>query len=361
MVFAALTMIAAGISATFTRAGLVGMGAALMLTAGIRLARMPRAQVGLPTIGGLAAAVAAVVFLLHSPDLWATRLSTDSTQAWYGARYDVPKTLQLTTGRTHNIPIGITNTGRLTWDSHREPAFAMSYHWLRAGSEAVIQFEGQRTPFPRAVSSGSKITLPVSVTAPAEPGAYTLVWDAVHETRAWFSTEGVPFASTNVRVEGALSGSVVTKMARLPRASLRPARPELWKAAIAITAERPVLGVGPDNFRHVYGRYVGRERWDARVHANNMYLEVLAGGGIAAFGAFIWLVTAAGIALFRRCRTVPVSRLMPAVAGLTAWLMFAGHGLVDSFLGFTSTYVLFAVTAGVAFSRALGATDAHSV
>lgn len=359
LAFIALATIGAGITATFTRAGLVGMLAALALVSGLRLARMPRTDAGVGSIGALTAVLVVIVFLSRSPELLATRLSTEGSQAWYGARYQVPATLRLETGRMHEIPVTIANTGRLTWDSDREPAFAMSYHWLRGGAEAVIQFDGQRTPFPSPVLPGKTVTLAVAVEAPAEPGTYTLVWDVVHETRAWLSTEGVPPAKTEVRVQGAPSGRVATVMARLPRAGVRPARPVLWGAALAMAAERPLLGLGPDNFRHAYGRYAGLERWDTRVHANNMYLEVLAGAGLPGLLALLWLVAATGLALVQRCRRAARANLTLATAMLAAWLMVAGHGLVDSFLSFTTTYVTFALAAGLAFSRSLAESPSH--
>lgn len=360
LTFAALTIVGAGIAATFTRAGLVGLGACLALVAGIRLVRLGRARAGLGTITSLAAALIGVVFLTHSPALLAARLTTEGSQDWYGARYEVPSTLSLETGATHMIPIAVTNTGRLTWDSDRNPRFTMSYHWLRANSVAVVQFEGDRTPFPSPVRPGARVTLPASVTAPGEPGTYTLLWDVAHETRAWLSTEGVQSAQTTVTVHGAKTSTVVTKMPRLPAVIARAARPDLWRAAVLIAAERPWLGIGPDNFRHAYGRYAGLEQWDTRVHANNMYLEVLTGAGVGGLLALVWLVGAAGLALWRRCRTVATAGLMPATVALAAWMMIAGHGLVDSFLSFTTTYVTFAMVAGLAFPR-VEASDANRI
>jgi hypothetical protein len=55
---------------------------------------------------------------------------------------------------------------------------------------------------------------------------------------------------------------------------------------------------------------------------------------------------------------------MPAAAALAAWLMVAGHGLVDSFLSFTTTYLTFALAAGLAFSPGVTGNldgDAHRV
>ena len=350
--FAGLATIGAGIAATFTRAGLLGMAAALALVGAVRIARMGFRAAALGRLIALAAVLAIIALVQHSPELLITRISSEGSQAWYGARYEVPLTLDLDTGRTHQIPITLTNTGRLTWDSTRQPAYAVSYHWLRAGSEAVIQFDGQRTPFAEPVPPGVSVTMPVFVTAPGQAGDYTLVWDVVLETRAWLSTEGVLPARTLVRVEGEPSGAVTTTMNHLPRTIVRPGRLALWSAALRMTREHPWLGVGPDNYRHLYGPYLGLKSWDDRVHANDMYLDVLAGAGVIGFGALVWLIGAWGVALVRRCRETPVDRLMPAIAWLAAWLMIAGHGLVDSFLSFTTTYLTFAVVLGLSFSRA---------
>jgi hypothetical protein len=255
----------------------------------------------------------------------------------------------------------LTNTGSLTWDSTRQPAYAVSYHWLRAGSEAVVQFDGQRTPFAAPVPPGATVTMPVFVTAPGQAGTYTLVWDVVLESRAWLSTEGVPPAHTLVRVEGEPSSVVRTTMTHLPQAIVRPGRLALWSAALRITREHPLLGIGPDNYRHVYGRYLGLDRFDDRVHANDMYLEVLAGAGVLGFSALVWLLSAWGLALLRRCRDVPREALMPAAAALAAWLMIAAHGLVDSFLSFTTTYLSFAIVLGLSFSRAWARLDSRAL
>jgi O-antigen ligase len=228
----------------------------------------------------------------------------------------------------------------------------MSYHWLRAANGAVVQFEGDRTPFPQPIRPGETITLPVQVTAPGEPGTYTLSWDIAHETRAWLSTEGVISATTLVEVTGAPSSAVVTRMDRLPAAPIRPPRPVLWNIALRMSAEHPWLGVGPDGFRHLYGRYAGLTRWDTRVHANNMYLEALTGAGVPGLIFLVALLGIAGVALVRRCLKVAPEHLMPAIAMLAAWVMVVGHGLVDSFLAFTTTYLTFAMAAGLAFSRA---------
>ncbi len=353
LVFGALVIIGAGISATFTRAGLIAMAVAILVVAAIRLGRVSRPQAGLGTLTALSITLIAVVFVAHSPELLATRLRTEGSEAWYGARYEMPKTLSLSTGRAHRVPVGINNTGRLTWDSSADPAFALSYHWLRADTGAVVVFEGQRTAFPRPVRPQSRVALDADVIAPAEPGSYTLVWDVVHETRAWLSTEGVATAQTHATVSGPPSGVVKTEMVRLPTATMRPARPVLWAAALRMAADHPVLGLGPDNYRLAYGPYAGLERWDRRIHANNMYLEILAGAGILGLLALLWLLAGAGWLLWRRLEHAQGTHHIAGATMLAAWMVVAGHGLVDSFLSFTTTYVMFALAAGLAFSVAL--------
>ena len=87
-----------------------------------------------------------------------------------------------------------------------------------------------------------------------------------------------------------------------------------------------------------------------------MYLEVLAGAGLPGLAALLWLVGRGWSSRSRgRTITAPRDRVFAATAFLAAVSVIAGHGLVDSFLSFTTTYLTFAIVAGVAFSRAWGA------
>jgi hypothetical protein len=357
LAFVALALIGAGISATFTRAGLIAMAVALVTVAAIRLGRVARERAGLGALTALATTIIAIVSIAHSPELLATRLRTEGSEAWYGGRYDVPKTLSLSTGRPHRVPVTIANTGRLTWDSSADPAFALSYHWLRADTGAVVVFEGQRSSFPTAVRPNTGVSLDADVIAPDEPGSYTLVWDVVHETRTWLSTEGVTAARTQVTVSGQPSGVVRTQMAHLPTAAMKPARPALWSAALRMASDHPFFGVGPDNYRLAYGRYLGIERWDRRIHANNMYLEILTGAGSVGLLALLWLLASTVRALWRRLDAARGGNHIAAAAVCATGVVVAGHGLVDSFLSFTTTYVMFALAAGFAFSPALEGSE----
>ncbi|MGE0811914.1 MAG: O-antigen ligase family protein [Vicinamibacterales bacterium] len=349
----ALGLVAAGIVATFTRAGLIAMTVSLALVAALARHR----RLGAPVLGRLAALAGVVVALMagsRSPDVWLSRVSTDTAQDWYGARYSVPARLTLAAGGVDHVPVTVTNTGRLAWQSERDPVFAMSYHWLEAGTDLVVEFEGARTPFLEPVAPGRRTTLPVAVAAPGRPGRYVLAWDLVHEGRAWLSTEGVPSPRTSVEITGvAATTAPVATHGRLPGASHRLPRLTLWEAALRIARDHPLTGIGPDNFRQSYGAYLGFAAWDRRVHANNMYLEALTGAGAFGLAAVVWLVWAGLSHVWRAWRRAPADAL--AAPMLAAGVVIAGHGLVDSFLGFTPTYVVFAIAAGLACSPALDA------
>jgi hypothetical protein len=359
MVFAALALVGAGITATFTRAGLISMGSTIALVAALHFAKTRRVDRDQLRLAALAATLCALVMLSRSPEILLTRLRTEGSQDWYGATYAAPATLTLRTGANYQVPVTLENTGRVIWDSSNEPMFAMSYHWLRAENEAVVQFDGWRTPFAEPVEPNTRVTLPVNVRAPGAPGKYVLVWDVVHEHRAWLSTEGVTPARTAVTVEGEQVSAAASEMTRLPAANLRPDRLTLWRTALAVAGDYPLLGIGPDNFRQVWGRYVsGNGRGDARVHANNMYLELAAGTGVAGLAAVLWLLAVSGRALFVRWRRETAVTAAAAAAFCAAWLAIAGHGFVDTFLSFSTTYVTFALAAGLAFSEH---ADAHRV
>jgi hypothetical protein len=359
----ALALVAAGIIATFTRAGLIAIAMCLAVVAGLRFVRRPIADGPQRALATLAVAVVALAVASRSPEAWRSRVSTDTAQDWYGAQYQAPATLAFVASRVYDVPVTVANDGTLTWQSEADPIFAMSYHWLDAASGQVVEFDGARTPFTRPVPPGGRVTMPVAVRAPRFPGAYVLAWDVVQEGRTWLSTQGVPSARSQVHVEGRVAGMVETH-GRLPDVTHRLSRVSLWTTALRIAAERPLSGVGPDNFRHVYGAYAGLAGWDHRVHANNMYLEALADAGVAGLVAMLWFVAAGGWALWRRWRLDAGAADESHGPLIAAWGAMCGHGLVDSFLTFTPTYVVFALLTGLAFSRPFDApdsADAHRV
>jgi len=217
-----------------------------------------------------------------------------------------------------------------------------------------VTFEGERTPFAEAVRPDTTVSLAAQVRAPQRPGQYRIEWDIVQEGRLWFSTEpGAARAMSRASVEGD-AGEATLSTTPPPRRTVRPGRAVLWRAAARMFADHPLTGVGPDNFRLAYGSYAGLTGTDERTHSNNMYLEMLAGGGLivaAAFGCLLWQVASCAIAITRRAGGAGGAAALGVAAALLA---IAVHAFVDSFLSFAPTYVLFSVTLGCAVACARG-------
>jgi hypothetical protein len=237
------------------------------------------------------------------------------------------------------VPVTLTNTGGNTWDPWAPQPFRLSYHWLLSDADRVVSWEGLRTEFPAPVPPGATVTLNARVEAPRQPGRYRLLWDIEQEHRLWFSTEpNSSLAISSATVTGSTTGPLgpMTTIP-LPRRAVRPRRLVLWRAAARMVADRPLVGVGPDNYRLLYGGYAGIVPADPRIHSNNMYLEVLAGGGLLGGLAFAWLAWRSA------------QRFFAATAGIAAaGAAIALHGAFDSFLSFTPTYVLISITLGLA-------------
>jgi O-antigen ligase len=363
LAFVALVAIGAGAIATFTRAGLITLAISMATFGALVYLQHRRWRREHSALVALAAVLVALVMVSRSPQLLITRMSTGVSQDWYGASYEVPRTLTLRPDSFNDIPVTLSNRGWLTWQSSDAPAFALSYHWL-AETEEVVIYDGLRTPFTHAVAPGDDVQLRARVRAPGYPGTYVLVWDVVQEHRTWLSLEGVYPGKTIVTVEGAPAGAPLPRRGRMPSGVLRMPRPVLWETALRIWRDHPWLGIGPDNFRHTYGTYLGLAAWDSRVHANNTYLEVLVGMGLLGVAALAWLIVAAlrsAASMVREIRlkadttdtTDTTNASMPlAAAALTACAAIAAHGVVDSFLTFTSTYVVFAIAAGMLYRHA---------
>ena len=120
-----------------------------------------------------------------------------------------------------------------------------------------------------------------------------------------------------------------------------PSRPQLWAAALRLWRQHPLLGVGPDNFRHRYPEVIaatgGAHFDDERIHANNFYLETVADLGLA--GVLVLALLAHG--LWRAARTTLARGTGPLELGVVVAIgTFFVHGCVDYFFEFTPTFGL---------------------
>lgn len=269
------------------------------------------------------------------------------------------------------VPMSVRNEGAILWPSQGKHLVSLSYHWSDATTGDMLVFEGVRTPLPHDIPPGGEVVLWARIRAPEHPGFYVAKWDLVQEDVTWFSVYGDPGMSQ--RVEVTLSAAAVSRPGLPRRRGKAPSddeavadepaaavlalpepdpaaasgipRKQLWTAALRAWRAHPLLGLGPDNFRHVYGTYLNIADADDRLHANNLYLEVLATLGLVGFLAF----GAVGVTLGRtasRLLKAPV-RSPLALATCVALGAYLAHGLLDYFLEFTPTYALLWLLAGM--------------
>ena len=118
-------------------------------------------------------------------------------------------------------------------------------------------------------------------------------------------------------------------------------RAVLWTAAGRMFAEHPVLGIGAGGFEFAVGHYGAPA--GVRTHANSLYLEALADGGIVLGAATI---AAAFVPPLLMLRAGPRRRLVFVVGA--AGLLLALRGLGDDVTFYTKVGQLWWVLAGVA-------------
>jgi hypothetical protein len=349
--FVALLVIAEGIVLTLTRAGLATMVTS-MAGAVLWRGRLHGVDGSVRLIAALATLIAVLFVASRSTQSLWLRLTSEGQEVWYRSSVQAPPAIAFSADESRDVPVTVTNTGRLTWDSEGDPPFYLSYHWLELDRDRFVAFEGARTAFDRPVSPGATATVQASVRPPAQPGRYRLMWDVVHEGRLWFSTEpGATPVFSQASVVGPAVAHGIQPSARppLPQPRERPGRLQLWRAAARIFAAYPLLGVGPDNFRLLYGDFAGLTNPDPRMHSNNMYIEILVGSGLVGALAFGWLLCSTARRLAARVREAASDRSLVADVGVALAVVAIGlHGAVDSFLAFTPTYTLFGLTLGLA-------------
>lgn len=113
-----------------------------------------------------------------------------ATPELYRARLEpLRERFVLAARETRALDVRVSNEGTHTWPPGQLgwPEVRVSYRW-RAPDGTVLVDGGLRTPFPHAVEPGGTALVPVDVTAPPEPGTYTLELDLVHEHVRWFGT-----------------------------------------------------------------------------------------------------------------------------------------------------------------------------
>ncbi len=358
---AVAVLLLAGVLATGSRAGLVVAAVALVATAGPRL-RDGRTR---GTARGLLIAAGLVVALgLSAQTTLTTRLAFWREGGWYravisaagGSSDRVPARLPI--GGQASALVRVQNRGGFAWPHQPPSQVHLAYHWLDADTGEIRVLDGKRTPLDADLPPGGEVVLRAAVRAPDRAGRYLLAWDVVQEGATWFRPPADPGFGEPVLVGDVAPASSTRPGAPISRSLSAfdpappppPSRIRLWREAIAAFRQHPLLGVGPDNFRHVHARQAGADA-DERLHANNLYFETLADLGILGLGALAALVVALARAARRALTRGDRSIAYGIGLALGAFLL---HGTLDYFFEFTPTYAMFWVLSG-----ALVALDAQ--
>jgi O-Antigen ligase len=369
LVVAGSAVLLVAILASATRSAIGGavVGCAIVGILGRRAGPLvPRAAAG--ALAVLAALSIVALWQGRSGSPLGQRLQWWHDDRWFGARYFVPTAAKtVREGQRFHVAVSLENTGTIAWQHDGTVPTRLAYHWYLepadGGPPRLVDFDGQRTELTEDVPPGGIVHLAPAVQAPDVAGTYRLSWDLVQETVTWFSDRGNPMGSETVLV-GPASGTPAAEpvlpgapAAVTPPASLPspPPRPVLWRAAVALWRERPLLGVGPDNFRRRYEAVVpappsGRSE-DTRIHANSLYFETLADLGLAGLAALVALA----VALARALRRHAEARSLAGLGCAAAAAAFFVHGLLDYFFEFTPLFGLFWVTLGLTAAFEQGA------
>src|SRR5438132_7287369 len=256
-----------------------------------------------------------------------------------------------------SVAVDVRNEGRITCVSSGKPPFALGYRWLSADGTQVLDLPPAEVALPGDVSPGDAVSLRALIQVPNLPaGTYRIDWGMLQRDVLQFYERGWADAWTLVSVNASSDSGVAVVPSVKERddgeAPWVVGRLSLWGAAIRMIAAHPLLGVGPDNFRHFYGAELGLESWDERVQANNLYPEVLADLGVLGLAAFLWLIAAPLVRALRALRAPLDERQRLLILGvMLAVAAFLVHGLLDSFLAFTPTALLFWALLGVLLTQ----------
>ena len=163
---------------------------------------------------------------------------------------------------------------------------------------------------------------------------------------------GVRFALATIALTGLLA--IVALRAGLPpryfsldqvpqQADHLGNRQLLWQAALDLWRSSPIFGVGAGNYELDLGR-VGLP--DVRTHANSIYLQSLAEGGVLLLGATLAMFVTIIVTLARSAIRRPI-----VVGMLAATAALAAHQLFDDLFFFPKVGSMFWLILGVAVAE----------
>lgn len=296
--------------------------------------------------------------------IWNLRLRSEDDKSWYAAQFVVPEQLEGNAGTTISVPITLTNNGSLIWISAGENPIHIGASWQPRNSQTELP-DRPRWQLPQPIRPGDQIQQIIPLALPPISGEYELRWDMVQENITWFSDKTGQTTTSHVTITSSLT-SANPPATPAPESSLpstetfvpittRPAIPGrtlLWQAAAQQFFEHPLLGIGLDNFRLTYGRYLQMPTWNTTIHTNNWYIETLVSTGLLGTLPFLFWLLLLYKQLWTTLSHTPWNHWqIAAAAGL---LVYAIHGFLDYFLMFNPTALLFWILVGIYQSKIKG-------
>jgi len=115
---------------------------------------------------------------------------------------------KLRSGQKETVRVKIKNGSDVIWfakgaalNTRPDNKFyiAAGNRWLKSDGSLLTNMDG-RYGIPKDLKPGEETEVPLLVTAPKDPGDYTLEVDLVQEGVAWFSEKGSPTARVKVTV-----------------------------------------------------------------------------------------------------------------------------------------------------------------
>ena len=115
---------------------------------------------------------------------------------------------KLRAGQKETVRVKVKNASNEVWWARGAPVntrpdnrfyIATGDRWLKADGSLVTDMDG-RYGLGKDLRPGEETEVPLGITAPKDPGEYTLEVDLVQEQVAWFHEKGSPTAKVKITV-----------------------------------------------------------------------------------------------------------------------------------------------------------------
>jgi len=347
-----------------TASVIVGLALATWFGRGFAL-KEPWKWAAVTCFATLAAAISYQIFMRYTGS-HTQGTSQEHRVARFGLAAD-EETMYLSPGSEYGQTIRVRNDSSVPWT--REEV-GIGYQWGDLERGGVLGLR-EAAKFQETLPPGQQREFEIRLKTPPGAGEFLLIWFVIRRFPKLRELENSfsPAIICSLRPGGDKASRALSdktqyylKLIREERRRLMlldvPDRLDLWHAALKMFVGRPLLGVGPDNFRLLKWNYMKAPKGDETILANSLYLEYLANSGIAGFASFLWLLVELAKCLGRKLRLAEESQDRGAAFfGVAFFAAFLTHGLVDYFLKFTPTFLLFWLMMGVLFAGSAGKRD----